>query len=801
MNVSYAWLRSLAPTVQGSADELSSRLAMYGCPVDEIVSIGEGLRDVIIARVVEAARHPNADRLSLCMVDAGTGELLSVVCGAPNVKAGTLYPFAPAGSSLPGGVTIKRAKIRGQESNGMLCSARELGLGREHEGILELHGDFTPGESFIEALGLDDYRLVVDVTPNRPDLLSHIGIARELAPGGVAAISLPSFPNASAPQLAFVEADRTGQLEGVQVRIEDGDLCSRYIAAVIRGVRVGPSPEWLASRLRAIGARPINNVVDATNYVLHELGQPLHAFDLKKLRGPEIVVRRAKSGETLVTLDGVERKLADDMLVIADASVATAVAGVMGGHESEVSESTTDVLIECAHFQPQQVRKTRRALGLSTDASQRYERGVDPHGMRSAAQRVVDLITAIAGGTANANAIDVLAQPLPVHTVTVRPSRVATVLGRFFTSDEIRSLLEPIGFVCAGDDPIEVKVPGYRLFDVLEEVDLIEEIARRFGYDRFDQSVAPFRPTTVPDDPMVAAAARLTAMLVGRGFLEARSAAFASESEGDVPLLLPLSSAESRLRRAVLPGLLHRVEYNFTRGTRDVRLFEIGTAFEPAQPGSPPKETIRLAAAITGSRSPAHWTGDAGEFDLWDLKGFIEDCVAALALDASVRPGAGDLPGVTEVIASNESFLVDANGVLRGIGGHVRADRLDAPPWAAPVFAFELVLEPVATAEARPYSPLPVYPPIEQDLALLVPETIPSEQVVAAVRKAGGALLEDVRPFDVYRGTGVNADVRSIAYRLRFRASDRTLTDADASTAVGRILKRLKDEYGIQRRG
>ena len=800
MNVSYVWLRSLAPTVQGSADELAARLAMYGCPVDEIVPIGEALRDIVIARVVEAERHPNADRLNLCKVDAGTGDILSVVCGAPNVSAGKLYPFAPAGSSLPGGIVIRKSKIRGQESNGMLCSARELGLGRDHEGILELHGDFTPGESFIEALGLDDYRLVVDVTPNRPDLLSHIGIARELAPDGVNDIRLPAFPDASAPQLSFTESERQGETAGVRVRIDEPELCSRYIAAVIRGVRVGPSPEWLAARLRAIGARPINNVVDATNYVLHELGQPLHAFDLNKLRGPEIIVRRAKAGEKLVTLDGVERNLSQDMLVIADAQVATAVAGVMGGQDSEVSETTTDVLIECAHFQPQQVRKTRRALGLSTDASQRFERGVDPHGMRVATQRVVDLIIAIAGGAIDAQPADVLAQPLPVHTVTVRPSRVATVLGRYFTSDEIKLLLETIGFVCSGMDPIEVKVPGWRLFDVIEEVDLIEEIARRFGYDRFDQSVAPFRPTAVPDDPMIAAIEKLTALLVGRGFVEARTAAFAPEVEGDVELLLPLSSAESRLRRAVLPGLVHRVEYNFTRGTRDVRLFEIGTAFAPGEPGAQPKESLRLAIACTGSRMPPHWSGEAGDYDLWDLKGFFEECVAEHGLQAPVLPGSAELAGVTDLLAGNAAFHVEADGVTRGVGGHVRADRLDSPPWAAPVFGFEFVLEPAPVVEARSYTPLPVYPPIEQDLALLVPDAIASADVVAAVRKAGGALLEDVRPFDVYRGTGVASGVRSLAYRLRFRAPDRTLTDADASTAVGRILKRLKDEYGIQRR-
>src|SRR5215207_1042039 len=336
MDVSYRWLKSLAPGIEGTPRDVADRLAMLGAPVDEIVDLGAEIGDVVIGLVEEVRPHPNADRLRVCTVDDGGGARLQVVCGAPNVEAGRFYPFAPVGATLPGGMEIRKAKLRGEASEGMLCSARELGLGRDHSGLMTLNGRYHPGENFRQALGLDDWRLVVDVTPNRGELLSHVGIARELAPGGVDGIDLPKFPGAPKVSLPCVSARREGECGPIHVEIEDKEGCPRYMGAIVRGVRVGPSPEWLATRLRAVGQRPINNVVDATNYVLQELGQPLHAFDLAKLNGQEVIVRRARPGETLVTLDGVERALLETDLVIADAERAVALAGVMGGENSEV---------------------------------------------------------------------------------------------------------------------------------------------------------------------------------------------------------------------------------------------------------------------------------------------------------------------------------------------------------------------------------------------------------------------------------------------------------------------------------
>lgn len=805
MNISYRWLQALIPGLEDSPQQVADRLAMYGAPVDAVEPVGEALHQIVIARVASVSRHPNADKLSVCKVDAGTGELLNVVCGATNVVADRFYPFAPVGALLPGGLEIGRRKIRGEESQGMLCSARELQLGRDHEGILELHGNFSPGESFVSAVGLDDYRIVVDVTPNRPDLLSHFGVARELSTGGEADIMLAAFPGADADQAKRLRAERVrndGMVGGIRIRIDDAEGCPRYLASVIRGVSVGPSPEWLAMRLRAIGQRPINNVVDATNFVLHELGQPLHAFDLHELVGSAIIVRAARPGERLVTLDGVERALQPSMLVIADAERATAIAGVMGGRDSEVNENSKDILIECAHFERKQIRLTRRALGMSTDASYRFERGVDPTGMERALRRVTELVLACAGGTAESALLDVSPAELEERRLEVRLARVQQVLGQRFDAPAIERLLAPIGFARTGGsrNDLEVKVPGHRLFDVFEEIDLVEEIARRHGYEQFPSELRPFRPSAVRDHPLSQLEDALRSRMVARGLLEARMAGFAPEAEGDVTLMNPLSASENRLRRALLPGILHRVEFNFTRGTRDVRLFELGVAFQATAAGERPAETSRLALAITGARTPLHWSGPAADCDLWDLKGLFEEL--ATQLDCELRPGSTTtLPGISALLELDSVFELWRSDRVVGQAGAVAPAAIDAPAWAGAVFALEAVLDAGAPRRHTSYRALPVFPSIEQDLALVVPEGISADTIASTIRAAAGTLLDTIGVFDLYRGKGIPEGTRSLAYRLRFRAEDRTLTDAEALTAVQRVLKRLRDEHGIERRG
>jgi phenylalanyl-tRNA synthetase beta chain len=784
MNISYRWLQSIAPGLQGTPQQLAERLAMLGAPVDEIIDLGAQIGDVVIARVEEVRQHPNADRLRLCTVDAGGGERVQVVCGAPNVEAGGLYPFAPIGATLPGGMEIKKAKLRGEASEGMLCSARELGLGRDHAGLMTLHGGFAPGANFREALGLDDHLLVVDVTPNRGELLSHLGVARELDPRGEDGIELPRFPDDRGHDCPVKPGRRVSDVAGLEVEIQDDQGCPRYMGAIVRGVRVAPSPEWLATRLRAIGVRPINNVVDATNYVLHELGQPIHAFDLALLRGGRVVVRGAQAGERLTTLDGVERALEPTDVVIADGERAVALGGVMGGENTEVGASTTELFVEVALFDPRAVRRTARRLGLNTDASHRFERSVDPEGQPAAMRRVIELILAVAGGQA-VGAVDLVPQPFERLKVGVREERVEKVLGVKLTPPEIRDLLEPIGFeVNTRPRPMRVLVPGFRP-DVTTEIDVIEEIARRRGYDSFPEAMVPFRPTAVPEHPSVAVERRVRELFVRWGFVESVTVGFAPESAGEVPLLNPLSAEEAFLRSSLTPGLLRRLEHNLAHGVRDVRLFEIGTVF--ARGGAMPGEERRVAAVFTGASRPPHWSGPAPDWDEWDLKGLMEEL-------ADVHAGA-------VVEAEEGAFRVSIDDKEGGNGRVAAPGEVDAPAWAGGVFVLEMRL-PEAAAGRREvaYQPIPVHPGSERDLALLVPASTRAAEVSATIREAAGALLEDVFPFDLYEGKGIPEGTRSIAHRLRFRAPERTLTDAEVDEAVARVLRALEERHGIRRR-
>src|SRR5213594_188065 len=656
MIVSRRWLEALLGRPLEGRD-IADRLARQVAPVDAVVPIHQDLRDVLIARVLEVRQHPNADRLTLCLVDAGGGAPLEVVCGAPNVQAGKAYPFAPVGATLPGGLKLERRKIRGVESNGMLCSAKELGLGVDHAGILELQTNAAPGTPFLEAIPVADEQIVIDVSANRPDLLCHKGVARELAVSLGATVKLPEIPGGSAVGRlgGLKHASPTAQppnrptatVDGVEVRLEDPEGAPRYMIAVVRGVKVGPSPVWLSARLQAIGQRSINNIVDATNYILFEVNQPLHAFDLARLRGPAVVVRRAKPSERIVTLDGVERKLTADMTAICDAERPTIVAGVMGSADSEVSATTTDLVLECAYFQPTRIRRTRRALGLSSESSYRFERGLDMLGMPDALGRAVDLVRAVAGGEMREPPIDLWPEPQKPRSVFLREARVSHLLGVPVPRKEIERLLSSVGFVAAPkDDRLAVQIPGWRP-DVTHEVDLIEEVARLRGYDSLPDELRPYRPGTVPDAPAELTLRRIREQLVasGSGLLEARTLPLGPADGPDaVPVLNPLSAEEAHLRSRLLPGLVRRVEHNWSQGQRDVRLFEVGTVFRKAS-GPRPEEELHLAIVLTGARHPAHWTDSIEavklpDMDIWDLKHHFELAALVAAPSSDVQAAA-----------------------------------------------------------------------------------------------------------------------------------------------------------------
>lgn len=781
MNVSLHWLSALLGTPL-QVDQVSEALAGLGAPVESVEEPYGALADLVVARVESVARHPDADRLSVCQVDTGSGTV-EVVCGAPNVKAGVQYPYAPPGATLPGGLVLKPRKIRGVRSNGMLCSARELELGDEHDGILELDTAAAPGTALVQALGLDDVMLEIDVTPNRPDLLGHRGVARDLGARLGLAVKLESLPGAPAETLAPGRVEREGRVGGVEVRIEDEEGCPRYLAAVVRGVRVGPSPDWLQTRLRSIGQRPINNVVDATNFMLAELNQPMHAFDLDRLRGGRVVIRRGRAGEGLQTLDGVDRALTPDMTLICDGEGPVAVAGVMGGADSEVTSDTTAVLLECAYFAPARIRATRNALRMSTDASYRYERGTDPHAMPDALRRAVALLIAVAGGTEDGPPVDVYPRLIPPVTVFLRPQRVTHLLGVDVPRDEIERWLTRLGFTVAPrEDRLAVQVPGWRP-DVTREVDLIEEIARLRGYDAFPVEMRPLRPSSVPPDAVEVVAERCRELLTGFGLHEARSLSLGPEGEeGAVEVLHPLSSEERFLRTTLMDGLIRSVERNWAVRVRDVRLFEIGRVFRDAGPGVVPEESLHVAGVISGYRDPRHWTGRPVDFDCWDVKSLLE-AVARL-----VWPGGRVVPD------GQRLMLEDAEGTAQGWAGPVAAA---APAWAGAVFGFECTLAVADEAFVR-YTPVPETPPAERDLALVLPAGVTAGEVEVVLRREGGGILESVSVFDEYRAG--NGQERSVAWRLVFRSRRRTLRDKEVDRTVRKMLNVLGGELGVARR-
>ena len=652
----------------------------------------------------------------------------------------------------------------------------------------------------------------VEVTSNRGDWLSHVGIAREVAPGGVAGVVLPPVSGAEPLDLEVRSGARYVSHGDVSIRIEEPEHCYRFLGVIIRGVSVGPSPQWLAARLRSVGQQPINNVVDATNYVMLEMGSPMHAYDLNKLEGSSLIVRRAQEGETMQTLDGLEHEFDAEMLLICDTAVPHDIAGIMGGMHSSVTSDTTDILLECALFEPKSIRRTRRALGISTDASYRFERGVDPEGHLPAVMRALDVVLATAGGEVDGPILEVLPRPWRATSLVLRPSRVERVLGVRFESAELEALLTPLGFTVekgdGGADDLRVTVPGYRSYDVTREIDLIEEITRAHGYDRFPEDLSAARPTTVEDDTLFQLEDHLRSVLSGEGLFEAANPAFASEHEGEVELNNPISLEEKRLRTSLLPGLLRNVEYNFARGTRDVRLFELGTVFHAAGPGEAPQEDLHIAFLVTGRSEPEHWSGTGEALDYSTVKGIVEIVLTesgwsepALEVPETGAKEWGGESGGALFDRTASITLTSAEGTPIGAAGLVRPERVDAPAWAGEIWAMEMKLpaEPAAKIPTA-YRPLSPFPGVDRDLALVVSYDVLSSAVSDLMCDVGGSLLERVTVFDLYQGDGVAEGHRSVAFRLRLQASDRTLRDQEVDRVMEKIVERLREDLGVEQR-
>ena len=790
MRFNEAWLREwVNPDINTS--QLAHQLTMAGLEVDAVEPAAPLFSGVVIAEVMSTRPHPQADKLTLCEVNAGDG-VFPVVCGATNVRAGLRVPFARVGAELPGDLKIKKAKLRGEESQGMLCGASELGLEDVVDGLLELPADAPVGEDFRRWLQLDDHCVEIGLTPNRADCLSIRGLAREVAVVTGAGCCEPEITPVP------VSIDTT-----FPVNVSAGAACPRYLGRVIRGVDArAASPLWLREKLRRAGLRSIDALVDVTNYVLLELGQPLHAFDLAKLN-TGIDVRPARAGESLVLLDGQTLKLKEGDLLIADAAGPLALAGIMGGEASAVSADTRDIFLECAFFAPLALAGKARAHGLHTDSSHRFERGVDPALQELALERASALILAIAGGEAGPVVCVESEQHVPRQAeVTLRADKLESLLGLALPATRVEDILGRLGFEVTGDASGRrwtALAPSWR-FDIEREEDLIEELARVYGYSRL-----PSHLPQVSAEPRVSetrlSLRRLADALQDRGYQEVISYSFVDPatqravSPGVEALALanPLSSELSVMRSSLWSGLLTTARYNLNRQAERLRLFESGLRFVPSAQGL--RQEPMLAGLVYGTALPQHWDGKPRKVDFYDLKGDVE-ALLGLTGDGSWQCEAGEHDGLHP---GQSARLVRAGATVGWLGRihPALAGELDVSP---DIYLFELELAHILPAKLPNFEEISDFPAVRRDLAFVLPETVPAARVLAAVRQVCGELLRDVRLFDVYRGQNIGEGNVSLALGLTFQDRSRTLGETDISSLTEAVVSLLKQEFNAHLR-
>ncbi|MFO1516577.1 MAG: phenylalanine--tRNA ligase subunit beta [Lysobacterales bacterium] len=794
MKFSENWLRELVD-IPADRAELCHRLTMAGLEVEGVEVLGSGLGGVVVGEIVACEQHPNADKLRVCRVAVGAAEPLQIVCGAPNARAGLKAPLATIGATLPNGLTIKAAALRGVDSRGMLCSAKELGLDADASGLLELPADAPAGMALAAYLGLPDASIELKLTPNRPDCLSLRGLAYDVAALCGTRVKAPD----PAPVAAAIADVR-------EVRLEAGADCPRYLGRMIRGVNgAAKSPQWLAERLRRSGIRPISAAVDVTAYVMLELGQPMHAYDADRLDGA-IVVRRAHAGEPVTLLDGSEHRLSEDFLAIADARTLHGLAGIMGGQASRVTATTRDVFLEAAHFAPAAIMGRARQLGLHTDASHRFERGVDPELPRLAMERATQLLVDIAGGSPGPVIEAVHAQNLPRRDpVRLRRARLARVLGMQVADAEVERILTALGMAVRADGDGWTVTPPSRRFDIAIEEDLIEEVVRVHGYERV--------PTRSPGGELrlglrpeaEVATQRLRLALAARGYHEAVCYSFVSRDllqrwsalDGAVALANPLSADLAVMRTALLPGLVEALRHNRNRQQERVRLFEVARVF--AASDAAPHEAVRVAAVACGRAQAESWgSGDKRPVDFHDLKGDLESLLALRGhrADVAFRP----LQRPDFHPGRSADILLGGRSV--GVIGGLHPRLLRALDLDEDVVAFELDLAALAAGRVPQAAELSRFPAVRRDIAVIVPDDVAWSAVEACVRAAVGARLAEVLVFDCYQeGERLGSGVKSLAIGLILQDSSRTLTDQDADTHVSAALTALERECQARLRG
>ncbi len=803
MFVSYKWLQQYVDLDGISAAELADKITKGGIEVEGVEKKSEGIKGVVVGYVQEKVKHPQADKLNVCQVDIGAEEPVQIVCGAANVDAGQKVAVATVGAVLPGNFKIKKAKLRGEASHGMICSLQELGfesklIAKDYStGIFVFPDDVEVGKDALEQLNLDDEILELSLTPNRSDCLSMLGVAYE-----VAAILRKEV---KWPEISLEEEEKTAD-SMITVEVEAPEAAPLYTAKVIKDVKVGPSPLWMQTTLMAAGIRPHNNVVDITNYVLLEYGQPLHAFDYDKVGSGKIVVREAKAGEKLVTLDEAERSLEPHHLVITNGTEPIALAGVMGGANTEVDESTTTVLLESAYFASSSIRRTSKELGLRSEASARYEKGVDPERVRAAGERAAALMAEYAGGTVLSGTVEVNTLNVEPAVVTITVEKINTLLGTDIKMEEVEAIFSALKFETSVDgDSITVTVPSRR-GDITIPEDLVEEVARMYGYDNIPKTLPNASGTAGRLSPYQEKRRTVRRYLEGAGLYQAityaltspdKATAFALEKKETVKLAMPMSEERSTLRQSLVPQLLEAAQYNVARQNDSVALYEVGTIFLDTEEVLP-EEREHAAGIITGSWHTQLWQGEKKAVDFFVAKGILEGLFTKLGLADQIAFSAAALEGMHP----GRTAAITLDGRYIGYVGQVHPN-VEKQHDLKETFVFELCLKQLLNKETTliAYQSIPRYPSITRDIALVVDKDAIVGEIRSVIVEAGGRLLTDVSVFDLYEGDKMEAGKKSIAFSLKYQDPDKTMTDEEVTKAHDKVLAAVKEKAGAELRG
>ena len=801
MKVSLNWIKDYVE-IRMELKDLINLLTMAGLEVEGAISVGEGFEKVVVAEIQSIRRHPNADRLSL--VEAKTDrETFSIVCGATNIKEGQKAPLALVGSRLPNGVEIKRSKIRGVTSDGMLCSETELGLGRDASGIMILPASVPLGVELGEALGLKDTVLDISITPNRPDCLCVIGVAREIAALTHQRVKYPR------PTLT----NRGEEIhQKTSVTILDQDLCPRYVARMIEEVKIGPTPAWMSNRLETVGIRSINNVVDVTNYVMMEYGQPLHAFDFEFLEGGRIVVRRAEEGEEFITLDGVKRTLDEEMLMICDAAKPVAIAGVMGGLNSEIKEDTKRVLLESAYFDPAGNRRTSKKLGLETEAAYRFGRGIDYGGCLVVANRASQLIRELAGGRIVEGVVDTYPAPINPSPIRFSVKKVHQILGTEVPAERVRNYLEDLELEVleGGGDVLVVTPPSFR-GDLEREVDLVEEVARLNGYEKIPLTLPQGPPSSEERSKEFVVERKVIDTLIYQGYHEAITYSFTSPAFWDriglssddprrrhLRILNPLTEDFSVMRTTLIPGLMETACYNVSKKILNLKLFELKKVFIPQEGERLPKEVKFLAGLAMGLDTDPHWAVSPRTVDFYDIKGCVEGLLENLQIKGATFSKVDDVP----YLHPGKASKVVLDHEILGILGEAHPQVVGHYEVQGPLYLFEMDFSKMVkwAGEGRRFQPLPRFPAVYRDLSAVVDKDLEVSRVVETIRTFDQPFVEGVTVFDIYQGPPIPGGKKGVSYRIRYQANDRTLTDEEVNRYHENLLSGLREVFRLDLR-